>query len=61
MEEEGDSNLCIETDSDTADRKDGMKCKVKWTQEEVSEKRTLLNFYNVYILDTHGVIRNYLL
>lgn len=43
MEEEGDSNLCIETDSDTADKKDGTKYTAKWTQEEVSEKRTFNN------------------
>lgn len=41
MEEEGDSNLCIDTDSDTAEKKDGTKCKVKWTQEEVSEERPI--------------------
>lgn len=38
MEEEGDSNLCIDTDSDTAEKKEGAMCKVKWTLEEVSEK-----------------------
>lgn len=47
MEEEQDSHLCIETDSDTADKKDGTKCTVKWTQEEVSEKRTFK--YNTII------------
>ncbi len=36
-EEEGDSILCIDSDSDTAE-KDGIKCKIQWTQEEVSEK-----------------------
>lgn len=41
MEEEGDSNLCVDTDSDTAEKKDGTKCKVKWTQEEVSERKAL--------------------
>lgn len=41
MEEEGDSNLCIDTDSDTAEKKDSTKCQVKWTQEEVNEKKPL--------------------
>lgn len=41
MEEDGDSNMCIDTDSDAAEKKDGSKCKVKWTQEEVNEKKTL--------------------
>lgn len=35
MEDEGDNNLCIDTDSDTAE-KDDTKCKIKWTKEEVS-------------------------
>lgn len=48
MEEEQDSNLCIETDSDTADKKDGTKCKIKWTQEEVSEKRTFNTFMLIF-------------
>ncbi|XP_054465459.1 v-myb avian myeloblastosis viral oncogene homolog-like 2a [Anoplopoma fimbria] len=34
MDEEEDSNMCFDTDSDTADKKDDTKCKVKWTQEE---------------------------
>lgn len=38
MEEEADSNLCIDTDSDTADKKGAIKGQVKWTQEEVSAK-----------------------
>ncbi|XP_040901715.1 v-myb avian myeloblastosis viral oncogene homolog-like 2a isoform X2 [Toxotes jaculatrix] len=44
MEEEGDSNLCIETDSDTAEKKeDGTKCKVKWTQEEDENLKILIS------------------
>lgn len=36
---EGDrSNLSIDTDVGTEERKDGTKSKVKWTQEEVSER-----------------------
>lgn len=44
MEEQGDCNMCNDTDSDTADgtKNDGTNCNVKWTQEEVSEKRTLI-------------------
>ncbi|XP_010739192.3 v-myb avian myeloblastosis viral oncogene homolog-like 2a isoform X1 [Larimichthys crocea] len=34
MEQEVDSNLYNDTDSDTADKKDASKCKVKWTLEE---------------------------
>ncbi|TKS77320.1 Serine/threonine-protein kinase [Collichthys lucidus] len=34
MEQEVDSNLCNDTDSDTADKKDASKCKVRWTLEE---------------------------
>lgn len=51
MEEEGGCNMCIDTDSDTAEKKDGTKCKVKWTQEEVSEKKTFNNcfLYNALI------------
>ncbi|KAK5863308.1 hypothetical protein PBY51_000347 [Eleginops maclovinus] len=43
MDEEGDSNMCIDTDSDTADPKDGSKCKVKWTQEEDDNLKILIN------------------
>ncbi|GAA6220069.1 uncharacterized protein LOC108891641 isoform X1 [Lates japonicus] len=43
MEEEGDSNLCIDTDSDTAEKKDGTKCKVKWTQEEDENLKILIS------------------
>ncbi|XP_045912920.1 v-myb avian myeloblastosis viral oncogene homolog-like 2a isoform X2 [Micropterus dolomieu] len=43
MEEEGDSNLCVDTDSDTAEKKDGTKCKVKWTQEEDENLKILIN------------------
>ncbi|XP_071331760.1 v-myb avian myeloblastosis viral oncogene homolog-like 2a isoform X2 [Trachinotus anak] len=43
MEEEGDSNLCIDTDSDTAEKKDGTKCKVKWTQEEDENLKILVS------------------
>lgn len=51
MDEEGDSNKCIDTDSDAADQKDGSKCKVKWTQEEVSTKRALIlmSIYQTFI------------
>lgn len=52
MEEAGDSNPCMDTDSDTAEKKDGTRCSVKWTQEEVSEKssfRLLLSVQNKYI------------
>lgn len=42
MEQEVDSNLYNDTDSDTADKKDASKCKVKWTLEEVSEKKTFV-------------------
>lgn len=38
MEEEGGCSMCIDTDSETAEKKDETKFKVKWTQEEVSEK-----------------------
>ena len=51
MEEAGDSNPCMDTDSDTAEKKDGTRCSVKWTQEEVSEKksfRLLLSVRNKY-------------
>lgn len=50
IEDEGDSNLCIDTDSDTADKKDGTKCKVKWTPEEVSEKKTFNNNAFMFIV-----------
>ncbi|XP_070765891.1 v-myb avian myeloblastosis viral oncogene homolog-like 2a [Enoplosus armatus] len=43
MDEEGDSNLCIDTDSDTAEKKDGTKCKVKWTQEEDENLKILIS------------------
>ncbi|XP_056240852.1 v-myb avian myeloblastosis viral oncogene homolog-like 2a isoform X1 [Seriola aureovittata] len=43
MEEEGESNLCIDTDSDTAEKKDGTKCKVKWTQEEDENLKILIS------------------
>ncbi|XP_033943909.1 v-myb avian myeloblastosis viral oncogene homolog-like 2a isoform X1 [Pseudochaenichthys georgianus] len=43
MDEEGDSNKCIDTDSDAADQKDGSKCKVKWTQEEEENLKILIN------------------
>lgn len=54
MEEEGDSNMCIDTDSDTAEKKDGTKCKVKWTQEEVSEKNNNCCPYNTLICIFHS-------
>lgn len=51
MEDEGGSNMCIDTDSDTADKKDGTKSKVKWSEEEVSEKNTLtiISIFQIFI------------
>ncbi|XP_041802051.1 v-myb avian myeloblastosis viral oncogene homolog-like 2a isoform X2 [Chelmon rostratus] len=43
MEEEGDSNLCIDTDSDMAEKKDGSKCKVEWTLEEDENLKILIS------------------
>ncbi|XP_029292321.1 v-myb avian myeloblastosis viral oncogene homolog-like 2a isoform X2 [Cottoperca gobio] len=43
MEEEGDSNMCVDTDSDAGDKKDGSKCKVKWTQEEDENLKILIS------------------
>ncbi|XP_044208440.1 v-myb avian myeloblastosis viral oncogene homolog-like 2a isoform X1 [Thunnus albacares] len=43
MEEEADSNLCIDTDSDSTDKKDGTKGQVKWTQEEDENLKILIN------------------
>ncbi|KAM8863154.1 v-myb avian myeloblastosis viral oncogene homolog-like 2a isoform 2-T2 [Spinachia spinachia] len=43
MEDEGDSNMCIETDSDTADKKAGAKCKVKWSEEEDKNLKILIS------------------
>ncbi|XP_044066333.1 v-myb avian myeloblastosis viral oncogene homolog-like 2a isoform X3 [Siniperca chuatsi] len=43
MEEEGDSKMCIDTDSDTAEKKDDTKCKVKWTQEEDENLKILIS------------------
>ncbi|XP_074500865.1 v-myb avian myeloblastosis viral oncogene homolog-like 2a isoform X2 [Sebastes fasciatus] len=43
MEEDGDSNMCIDTDSDTSDRRDGTKCTVKWTQEEDENLKILIS------------------
>ncbi|KAL6119938.1 uncharacterized protein ACO6RY_04396 [Pungitius sinensis] len=43
MEDEGDSNMCIDTDSDTADKKEGTKCKVKWSEEEDKNLKILIN------------------
>lgn len=42
MEEDGNSNLCFDSDSDTADAK-GSKCKIKWTQEEDENLKILIN------------------
>ncbi|XP_034392171.1 v-myb avian myeloblastosis viral oncogene homolog-like 2a isoform X2 [Cyclopterus lumpus] len=41
MEEEEDSNMCIDTDSD--DKKDVTTCKVKWTQEEDENLKILIS------------------
>uniref|UniRef100_A0AAZ1XC08 Uncharacterized protein n=1 Tax=Oreochromis aureus TaxID=47969 RepID=A0AAZ1XC08_OREAU len=38
MDDEGDDNLCFDTDSDLVENKDGTRCQVKWTQEEEDEK-----------------------
>ncbi|KAL7398214.1 hypothetical protein ABVT39_006192 [Epinephelus coioides] len=45
MEEQGDCNMCNDTDSDTADgtKNDGTNCKVKWTQEEDENLKILIN------------------
>ncbi|KAM7412264.1 hypothetical protein PAMA_021964 [Pampus argenteus] len=43
MEEEADSSLCIDMDSDTADKKDGVKCQVKWTEEEDENLKILIS------------------
>lgn len=43
MEEEADSNLCIDTDSDTADKKGAIKGQVKWTQEEDENLKILIS------------------
>lgn len=37
MEEEKDSIMGTESDSDTVEKKDGTSCEVKWTEEEVSK------------------------
>ncbi|XP_034551791.1 v-myb avian myeloblastosis viral oncogene homolog-like 2a isoform X2 [Notolabrus celidotus] len=41
MEEERDSSLCFDTDSDTANKKSDSKCTVKWTREEDEILKTL--------------------
>ncbi|XP_068454566.1 v-myb avian myeloblastosis viral oncogene homolog-like 2a isoform X2 [Clinocottus analis] len=41
MEGERDNNMCIDTDSD--DKKDGITCKVKWTQEEDENLKILVS------------------
>ncbi|XP_049437820.1 v-myb avian myeloblastosis viral oncogene homolog-like 2a isoform X5 [Epinephelus fuscoguttatus] len=45
MEEQGDCNMCNDTDSDTADgtKNDGTNCNVKWTQEEDENLKILIN------------------
>ncbi|XP_030589655.1 v-myb avian myeloblastosis viral oncogene homolog-like 2a [Archocentrus centrarchus] len=43
MEEEGDNNLCFDTDSDFAENKDGSKCNIKWTQEEDENLKILVS------------------
>ncbi|XP_068997170.1 LOW QUALITY PROTEIN: v-myb avian myeloblastosis viral oncogene homolog-like 2a [Embiotoca jacksoni] len=42
MEGEGDSNRFVDTDSDTVEKKDGTKCKVKWTKEEDENLKILI-------------------
>lgn len=37
MEEEKDTIMGTESDSDTVEKKDGTSCEVKWTEEEVSK------------------------
>ncbi|XP_008287458.1 v-myb avian myeloblastosis viral oncogene homolog-like 2a isoform X2 [Stegastes partitus] len=41
--EEGNNNLCNETDSDSAERKDGAKSKTKWTHEEDENLKILIS------------------
>lgn len=48
MDDEGDDNLCFDTDSDLVENKDGTRCQVKWTQEEVSWKKSQDNFLSSY-------------
>nr|XP_020473974.1 uncharacterized protein LOC109970622 isoform X2 [Monopterus albus] len=43
MEEEGERNLCTDSDSDTAEKKNGTNCTIKWTQEEDENLRILIN------------------
>ncbi|XP_071779707.2 v-myb avian myeloblastosis viral oncogene homolog-like 2a [Centroberyx gerrardi] len=43
MEEDREDNLFIDTDSDSTDKKDGVKLKVKWTQEEDENLKILIN------------------
>ncbi|CAJ1085564.1 v-myb avian myeloblastosis viral oncogene homolog-like 2a isoform X2 [Xyrichtys novacula] len=43
MEEGEDSSLCIDTDSDAADKKNDSKCTMKWTQEEDETLKTLVH------------------
>nr|XP_046252309.1 v-myb avian myeloblastosis viral oncogene homolog-like 2a isoform X1 [Scatophagus argus]XP_046252310.1 v-myb avian myeloblastosis viral oncogene homolog-like 2a isoform X1 [Scatophagus argus] len=43
MEEESSSNICNDTGSDTAEKKDVAKCKVKWTKEEDENLKILVS------------------
>lgn len=42
MEEEGDCDLCTDTESNAAVKNDGKTCAAKWTVEEVSEETNQL-------------------
>lgn len=42
MDDEGDDNLCFDTDSDLVENKDGTRCQVKWTQEEDENLKILV-------------------
>ncbi|XP_020493786.2 v-myb avian myeloblastosis viral oncogene homolog-like 2a isoform X1 [Labrus bergylta] len=45
-EAEGDSSsLCIDTDSDSGDKKEDSKCNVKWTHEEDENLQILINSF----------------
>nr|XP_043894471.1 v-myb avian myeloblastosis viral oncogene homolog-like 2a isoform X1 [Solea senegalensis] len=43
MEEESDSNMCIDTDSDSAEKMDDTRCKAVWTQEEDENLKILVS------------------
>lgn len=41
MEEEGDCDLCTDTELNAAVKSDGKNCAAKWTVEEVSEENII--------------------